>query len=141
MIVMEARSLPALICTAKCPRCDLPVQFTMFESGLVGDFATLIGLKTGALYRLDLGQVHHLNKEWEQLVLPAEGVEGGSEYAPPGSRSCLLRLLRARVCGGAFGSGRRIGGDSIPAMIKWPNKRLQPTLGNPRAAEAMRYRS
>jgi len=72
------RRLPALICTARCPTCDLPTQLTIFESGPGGDFATLIGEKTGTLYRIDLGQIHYLHKSWHDLVNPAAIVEGGN---------------------------------------------------------------
>jgi hypothetical protein len=52
----------------------------MFSSDSGYSFGTLVGLKSGSLYRVDLDQIHYQKKSWEVIVAPAIGAEGGPSW-------------------------------------------------------------
>ena len=85
---MKASRLPISLCHASCPKCGLPTEFKMFESGAGGDFATFVGAATGAIYRLDLGRVHYQKISEASLLADAQKKEGclrrsGVRFAAP----------------------------------------------------------
>ena len=82
-----------------CPKCRLPVSLPLFESGLGGDFETYVGQRTGSLYRLDLGQIHHQGRERAVLLAEAQTREGGATnlVRTPDEISC-------KVCGSVVGA-------------------------------------
>ena len=73
---MKQTTLPISRCNANCTKCGMPADFKMFESGAGGDFATYTGLKTYAIYRVDLGKIHYLKKTLSDLLAPAIAHEG-----------------------------------------------------------------
>ena len=66
----------------------------MFESGLGGDFTTYVGMRTGAIYRLDLGKVHCLHIPLERLLSPAMQNEGRLSQVPA--------EIPCKICGNVF---------------------------------------
>jgi rubredoxin len=91
---MTPSRLTISLCHANCPKCGLPTEFRMFESGAGGDFATYIGARTGAPYRLDLGKVHYQGASLTKLLAPALEREGS-----------LMKLpdeVRCKLCGNVF---------------------------------------
>ncbi len=66
----------------------------MFESGPGGDFATYIGKRTGAVYRLDRGKVHYQRIPLEALLSPALQQEGSLAPVP--------QEIRCKLCGNIF---------------------------------------
>jgi hypothetical protein len=94
---MTLTQLQVLRCHANCTRCGLPTEFAQFESGPGGDFATFVGERTGALYRLALGAVHYAHESLDNLLAPAIEREG--------SREMLRRIpesIRCKICGNVF---------------------------------------
>ena len=68
---MNSSRLLALSCHANCPKCGLPTDFHIFESGPGGDFDTYLGERTGSIYRVDLGKVHYQGAGLSGLLAPA----------------------------------------------------------------------
>ena len=66
----------------------------MFESGAGGDFATYIGARTEAAYRLDLGNIHYQGKSEAELLAPALEREGSLTKLPD--------EVRCKLCGTVF---------------------------------------
>ena len=66
----------------------------MFESGLGGDFETYVGAESGRIYRLDLGQIHYLGKNRDDLLAEAREKEG--------HLTCVPKELRCKICGTEF---------------------------------------
>jgi len=66
----------------------------MFESGLGGEFATYVGQRSGAFYRLDLGKIHYHNLLLSDLLAEAIVQEGKLIDVPGG--------LRCKLCGAAL---------------------------------------
>ena len=111
---MITAQVPASRCDINCRFCGMPTNFLLFEpSGPGGDFATYVGMSTGNLYRLDLGQVHYLGKSLADLLLAADEVEGGSTN--------LCRIpdqLKCASCGADVSSSNIIvGGDEQVAAV------------------------
>jgi hypothetical protein len=96
---MRLTKLPILLCWADCPKCGLPTEFKMFESGSGGDFATYMG-DSGAIYRLDLGKVWYQGKALADLLAPAMKKEGNLKSIPDD--------VACKLCG-TVSSGRTIG--------------------------------
>ena len=95
---MNATQLPVSVVTANCPRCRFPATLSVFESGACGDFATYLGIKSGALYRLDLGKLRYLSMDLHALLAPAQSQEGGA--------TSLVKVpheIICTVCGQQFG--------------------------------------
>jgi hypothetical protein len=99
---MKAARLPIMLCHANCPKCGLPTEFKMFESGAGGDFLTFVGAATGTIYRLDLGKVHYQNISEGRLLAEAERTEGKLIRVP--------EEIRCKICGTVF-AARSIPGD------------------------------
>ena len=91
---MKKNTLPISLCHANCPKCGLPSEFKMFESGLGGDFETYVGAESGSVYRLDLGQVYYHGKTRDELLVEAREKEGILTYVP--------KELRCKICGTEF---------------------------------------
>ena len=91
---MKQNRLPIMNCHANCPKCGLPSEFKMFESGLGGDFETYVGGQTGAIYRLDLGKVHYQGKQKEDLFKEAVSKEN--------HLTCIPQEIRCKICGTVF---------------------------------------
>jgi len=66
----------------------------MFESGAGGDFATYVGARTGASYRLDLGKLHYQEALLTELLAPALQREGSLTKLPD--------EVRCKLCGNVF---------------------------------------
>jgi len=66
----------------------------MFESGPGGDFATYIGNRTGAIYRLDLGKVHYQKMKLDDLLFPAIEREDQLRRIP--------EEIQCKLCGNIF---------------------------------------
>jgi hypothetical protein len=94
---MKAARLPISLCHANCPKCGLPTEFKLFESGAGGDFSTFVGASTGMLYRLDLGKVHYQNIPLASLLAEAEDREGKLQQIP--------EELKCKICGTQFSPG------------------------------------
>ena len=75
----------------------MPADFLFFESGAGGEFSTYVGQTTGALYRVDLLQVHYLGKNLLDLLSPVYAREGG-----PSHLRSALEQLQCRICGSSF---------------------------------------
>ena len=75
---MNETQLPVSVVTANCPRCRFPSTFRVFDSGPGGDFATYLGIRSGTLYRLDLGKLHYLHMDPPALLAAAQSREGGA---------------------------------------------------------------
>ena len=91
---MRLNRLPISLCHANCPKCGLPTEFKMFESGLGGDYETYIGAESGAIYRLDLGKVHYQGLSRTSLLADALKKEGRLIH-PPAEIHC-------KICGNIF---------------------------------------
>jgi hypothetical protein len=104
-VLMKATRLPISICHANCPKCNLPTEFKMFESGAGGDFETYVGEKSASIYRVNLGQIGYLNKKINELLKPALEREGSLRKVPD--------QLRCKVCGSIFFGRAMIDGDEI----------------------------
>lgn len=91
---MKAARLPISLCHANCPKCGLPTEFRMFESGVGGDFSTYVGVATGTVYRLDLAKVHHQGVSTASLLAEAEKKEGRLSPVPD--------EIRCKICGTVF---------------------------------------
>ncbi len=94
---LEKRLLLISNCHANCPKCKLPTEFQMFESGMGGDFQTYMGEKTGDLYRINLELNTYLNIPLENLISPIIEREGDKH---------LIRKipdnLKCKLCGMEF---------------------------------------
>lgn len=66
----------------------------MFETGAGGDFATYVGARTGAPYRLDLGKLHYQGASLAELLAPALQHEGSLTKLPD--------EVRCKLCGNVF---------------------------------------
>jgi hypothetical protein len=75
----------------------------MFESGMGGDFATFVGGKTEALYRLDLGKIYYQHLSEADLLSPAREKEGTLKRIP--------EELRCKLCGTQFSAKGNVGYD------------------------------
>ena len=73
----------------------MPIEFKIFESGCGGDFSTYLGNRTGAIYRVDLGQVHYQGRTLDELLLPALQQEQGLTRVP--------EEIRCKFCGSQLG--------------------------------------
>jgi hypothetical protein len=93
---MKHQHLPVTVCHANCPGCHLPIEFKMFESGCGGDFSTYLGDRTGAIYRVDLGQVHYQGRTIDELLLPALQQEQSMTRVP--------EEIRCKLCGSQLGA-------------------------------------
>ena len=94
---MKTTRLPILRGHANCPKCGLPTDdFSMFESGLGGDFETFVGAQSGRIYRLDLGKVHYQGQSRSDLMADAIKKEGRLFAVP--------RDIQCKICGTALGS-------------------------------------
>ena len=91
---MKQSRLPISLCHANCPKCSLPSEFKMIESGPGGDFSTYVGARTGAIYRLDLIKMHYSGISLDDLLAPAIQVEG-KVYRVPAE-------IRCKICGTVF---------------------------------------
>ena len=91
---MRMSRLIISLCHANCPKCGLPTEFGMFESGAGGDFATYVGGRTGTAYRLDLGKVHYQGASLTELLAPALEREGSLTKLPD--------EVRCKLCGNTF---------------------------------------
>lgn len=91
---MKSRRLPILLCHANCPKCGLPTEFKMFESGLGGDFLTFIGTRAESIYRVDLGKVHYQKMTLDELLLPALQQEESLRQVP--------KEIHCKLCGNVF---------------------------------------
>jgi hypothetical protein len=91
---MEAARLLISLCHANCPKCSLPTEFRMFESGPGGDFSTFVGAATGSIYRLDLGKVQYQQIPEASLLAEAEKNEGRLIRVP--------EEIRCKICGTVF---------------------------------------
>ena|ERR1700722_18764257 len=106
---MEPTRLPVLRCFANCTRCGSPTEFSLFESGVGGDFATFVGERSGSLYRLDLGKVHYQRTPLAILLAPAVEREGGSD-----ALSRLPENILCKVCGNVYaGTSMSIGREDV----------------------------
>ena len=74
---METSKLPVSLSHAKCPTCNLPTSFPIFESGAGGDFSTYIGTTTKNIYRIDLLKIHYKKLELLEVLAPAIKIEEG----------------------------------------------------------------
>jgi hypothetical protein len=75
----------------------MPTEFRLFESGPGGDFETYLGVNTGSLYRVDLGQVHYGGKSLLELLTSAFQREGGAE-----NLLSVPSQLQCKICGKAI---------------------------------------
>jgi hypothetical protein len=91
---MTLSMLPVSLCHANCPKCGLPTEFKMFESGPGGNFSTFVGVATGAIYRLDLGKVHYQKIPEASLLTEAEKREGRLNRVP--------EEIRCKICSTVF---------------------------------------
>ncbi len=96
---MESKILSISLCHANCPKCNLPTEFKMFESGAGGDFATYIGETTGKIYRVNMSKVYYQNQELEKLVVPAIENEGGKSKIRQ-----IPEEIKCKICGSIFGT-------------------------------------
>lgn len=91
---MKASRLSIFLCHANCPKCGLPTEFKMFESGAGGDFSTFVGAATGAVYRLDLAKVHYQKIPESSLLSEVQKKEGSLRRLP--------EEIGCKVCGTVF---------------------------------------
>ena len=95
---MQLKRLPITLCHGICPKCGLPTEFKMFESGPGGDFETYVGIRSGTIYRLDLGMIHYLHRSKTDLLSEAMGKEG--------KMICIPKEIRCKICGTIFAPTR-----------------------------------
>lgn len=72
---MKSNDVPVCSVTANCAQCGFPTTFR--AAGLGGDFESFLGLRSGAVYRLDLCKVHHLRLDRSTLLAAGAEREGG----------------------------------------------------------------
>jgi hypothetical protein len=89
---MEKSSLPISYCHATCPKCKMPTEFPMFESGFGGDFSTYLGEATGSIYRVNMDLVHYGDKDLDEVLSWGIEHEGGKHNlrAVPGEIKCKI---------------------------------------------------
>jgi len=91
---MKPARLPISLCHANCPKCRMPTEFRMFESGPGGDFATYLGVATGSIYRLDYAKVQYEGIPADRLLASIEQKEGKAMRVP--------EEIRCKICGHVF---------------------------------------
>jgi hypothetical protein len=91
---MKLNRLPISLCHANCPRCRLPTELKMFESGPGGELETYIGNESGTIYRLDLGKINYLKQSRSDLL--AEALE------KEGQLTCMPNEIQCKICGTIF---------------------------------------
>jgi len=65
---MRKMIIPITMCHVNCPKCSMPVDFKMFESGPGGDFETYFETEKMEYYRLDLSMAYYLKKDVETIL-------------------------------------------------------------------------
>lgn len=78
-VVIKKMNIPITVCHVNCPSCKMPVDFSVFESGLGGDYKTLYGITTNQYYRVDLAGLYYSKKSVNDVLHEITKIEGAKE--------------------------------------------------------------